>query len=43
VALLLQQKGFKDVSALLGGLNAWEASGGQMEKATPTTDPAKQK
>jgi len=23
---------------LLGGLNAWEASGGQMEKATPTPD-----
>ncbi|MGH9852951.1 MAG: rhodanese-like domain-containing protein [Blastocatellia bacterium] len=36
-ALLLQQAGFKDASALLGGTSAWESSGGPMEKAsTPT-------
>jgi hypothetical protein len=43
VALILQEKGFKDASALLGGLNAWEASGGLMEKATATPEPTKQK
>ena len=40
---MLQQKGFKDASALLGGLNAWEAAGGPMVKATPTPDPSKKK
>jgi len=43
VALILQEKGFKDASALLGGLNAWEASGGPMEKTTPTPDPKEKK
>jgi len=40
---LLQQNGFNDASALLGGLNAWEAAGGPMVKATPTPDPSKKK
>jgi 3-mercaptopyruvate sulfurtransferase SseA len=40
---LLQQNGFKDAGALLGVLNAWEASGGPMEKANPTPDPSKKK
>jgi len=34
-ALLMQQKGFKDASALLGGIRAWEESGSPMEKAAP--------
>lgn len=42
-ALLLQQKGFKDASALLGGLAAWETAGGPMEKPSPTPAPSKQK
>jgi len=40
---LLQQNGFKDAGALLGGIHAWEASGGPMEKASPTPDPSKKK
>jgi len=40
---LLQQKGFKDAGALLGGVSAWEAAGGQMEKAAPAPEPAKKK
>jgi rhodanese-related sulfurtransferase len=36
-AVLLQQAGFKDASALLGGTSAWESSGGAMERATPPT------
>jgi rhodanese-related sulfurtransferase len=36
---LLQQAGFKDASALLGGTSAWESSGGPMVRASPT--PAK--
>jgi rhodanese-related sulfurtransferase len=36
-ATLLQQAGFKDASALLGGTSAWESSGGAMEKAPPPT------
>jgi len=36
-ASLLQQAGFKDASALLGGTSAWESSGGPMEKAPPST------
>jgi len=39
----MQQKGFKDASALLGGINAWKASGSPMEEATPTPEPAKKK
>jgi 3-mercaptopyruvate sulfurtransferase SseA len=42
-ALLMQQKGFKDASALLGGINAWKASGSPMEEATPTPTPSNKK
>ncbi|GEM_PF-426497 len=36
---LLQQAGFKDASALLGGTSAWESAGGAMVRTSPT--PAK--
>jgi 3-mercaptopyruvate sulfurtransferase SseA len=39
----MQQNGFKDASALLGGVRAWEDSGGPMEKATPTPEPSNKK
>jgi rhodanese-related sulfurtransferase len=32
---LLVQAGFKNVSALLGGTDGWEQSGGAMEKSSP--------
>jgi len=41
--LLLQQNGFKDSGALLGGINAWEAAKEPMEMATPTPEPVKKK
>jgi len=31
-AYLLEQAGFKDAGALLGGLHAWEAAGGAVKK-----------
>jgi rhodanese-related sulfurtransferase len=34
-AVLLEKAGFKNTSALLGGLNAWESVGGQVEKSAP--------
>jgi rhodanese-related sulfurtransferase len=34
-AALLEKAGFKNTSALLGGLHAWESVGGQIEKTTP--------
>jgi rhodanese-related sulfurtransferase len=34
-ALLLDQGGYKNVAALVGGLHAWEAAGGAIEKAPP--------
>jgi 3-mercaptopyruvate sulfurtransferase SseA len=40
---LLQQNGFKDASALLGGFNAWKDAGGQIESVTPTPIPIKKK
>jgi len=40
---LLQQNGFKDASALLGGMHAWEAAQGAMEKSEPTPEPTKKK
>jgi rhodanese-related sulfurtransferase len=33
-AELLEKAGFKNTSALLGGLHAWESAGGQVEKST---------
>jgi rhodanese-related sulfurtransferase len=42
-ALLLQQNGFKDASALLGGIHAWESSGNPMVKSSPTPTPANKK
>jgi rhodanese-related sulfurtransferase len=32
---LLEKAGFKNGATLLGGTNAWQQSGGEMEKATP--------
>ncbi|MGH9753468.1 MAG: hypothetical protein ACREA2_11850 [Blastocatellia bacterium] len=40
---MLQQKGFKGASALLGGLKAWEDAGGLVEKPSLTPNPSKQK
>ncbi len=34
-AVLLEKAGFKNTSALLGGLHAWESAGGQIEKSAP--------
>lgn len=34
-ALVLEQGGYKNVAALVGGLHAWEAAGGAIEKAPP--------
>jgi 3-mercaptopyruvate sulfurtransferase SseA len=42
-ALLLQQNGFKDAGALLGGFNAWQTAGGPIESDTPTPEPTKKK
>ncbi len=39
-ATLLQQNGFKDAGALLGGFSSWEAAGGAVERA-PAPDPKK--
>jgi len=33
----LQKAGYKDAGALLGGMNAWEAAGGEMVKAPPAS------
>ncbi|HZS05009.1 MAG TPA: hypothetical protein VFD58_09260 [Blastocatellia bacterium] len=46
---MLQKAGYKDASALLGGLAAWETAGGEMVKApippppTPTPTPGVKK
>jgi 3-mercaptopyruvate sulfurtransferase SseA len=32
---VLKNAGYKDVSALLGGLHAWETAGGEVFKAPP--------
>jgi rhodanese-related sulfurtransferase len=34
-SVLLEKAGFKDGATLLGGTNAWQQSGGEMEKASP--------
>jgi rhodanese-related sulfurtransferase len=34
-AAQLENAGFKNTAALLGGTNAWKQSGGEMEKASP--------
>jgi 3-mercaptopyruvate sulfurtransferase SseA len=39
----LQQKGFKDASALLGGITAWEDAGGPMVKPSSTPESSKKK
>ncbi len=36
---LLEQGGFKNAKALVGGNAAWEAAGGEMVKAPPTSNP----
>jgi rhodanese-related sulfurtransferase len=33
-AALLEKAGFKNTAALLGGMNAWQSAGGQVEKST---------
>jgi rhodanese-related sulfurtransferase len=39
----LQQNGFKDAAALLGGMSAWESAGGEMVRAPASPEPAKKK
>ena len=34
-ARILAKAGFKEASALLGGMNAWETAGGELVRATP--------
>jgi rhodanese-related sulfurtransferase len=34
-AVLLEKAGFKNTTALLGGMGAWQTAGGQVEKAAP--------